>query len=407
MEATDDVCEALSRQIVQIPQHLPDLAHMALWLNEGAPSSETLLKPVLPTLSGGSGASFARAGVALVATTYGSNYACVKLLDGWIGSAAEAAVLRFSISAFIAVPTLLCFGWKRSPLSCWPVARDGLAIGTLFGLGYIVQAVALETSAASLQAFLLSLSVIVCPILNLLVAGESQSVRVWVAACIALIGVICLEGAQLASAAPAIGDAIGLLQPVFFGSGYWLCERAITRHRKTSPGIALPVALTAWNLVAVLLVALLWFAAAAGSDPLNEPEPRPGLTALAIAITGSPMDHLPVLAALLWTGIVTTAGCSFAEAAALAEISSAEATVIFATEPLWGALFARQMVGELFKPSIVVGGFLIAAACVVSAGDAACLPTLPAWEGLRAGVVWRSTAAWGHKLSRSRAKRTV
>jgi hypothetical protein len=45
-------------------------------------------------------------------------------------------------------------------------------------------------------------------------------------------------------------------------------------------------------------------------------------------------------AALLWTGIVTTAGCAYAEANCLGALSSSEATVIFASEPLWAAAFA-------------------------------------------------------------------
>lgn len=42
------------------------------------------------------------------------------------------------------------------------VVRDGLEMGLWMALGYGVQAVALTTSPASLQAFLLSLTVVVC-----------------------------------------------------------------------------------------------------------------------------------------------------------------------------------------------------------------------------------------------------
>ena len=40
-----------------------------------------------------------------------------------------------------------------------------------------------------------------------------------------------------------------------------------------------------------------------------------------------------VAAALVWTGTVTTAGCAYLEATAMASLSSADAMVIFASEP--------------------------------------------------------------------------
>jgi drug/metabolite transporter (DMT)-like permease len=328
-------------------------------------------EPAAPLLQTGiaqwSHAMQARAGLGVVAAAYGSNYACVKLMDGWVGAPAQAALLRFAVAALVALPMLAHFSRTRADLVSWPVARDGLSVGLLFGVGCMVQAIALQTSAASLQAFLCSLSVIVCPLLDQIIGGNNQPPRVWGAAMIAVLGVACLECGNVGTASLAPGDVLGLLQPLLFGGGFWLCEQAIHRHRTIQHDMALPMVLTCWNLVAVLGVATVWFAvdsAATGSGGVQQ------LQRLVGTVVSAPMEHVALLAALFWTGLVTTAGCSFAEAGALGEISSADAMVVFSTEPLWGAFFAWLMIGEEIGPATAAGGLLMVLACIVSGGGA-------------------------------------
>jgi drug/metabolite transporter (DMT)-like permease len=315
----------------------------------------------------------ARVGLALVAATYGSNYPFVKLMDTWVGTPAEAAALRFSIAALVALPTLAYLARTAPHLMSWSVAGDGLTIGALSGAGYAAQSIALRTSSASVQAFLASLSAIVVPVLNFVVNNSRQSVRVWVAAWFALAGVGCVQGQHLASAWPAAGDAIGLLQPIFFGSAYFVCGSAISRRRLAEPGSALPVCLTCWSLLAVFAFAAAWFALdklCSSALPSNG-SPPDRLWRLIYTLTTSPEEHAALLGSLFWTGVITTAGCSFAESGALAEISAAEATIILSSEPLWGALIARQMLGEVIGVYTVVGACLVVSACVVSACDEA------------------------------------
>ena len=71
-------------------------------------------------------------------------------------------------------------------------------------------------------------------------------------------------------------------------------------------------------------------------------------------------------ATLLLVGLVTTAGCGWAETVALGELSGTDAAVIFATEPLWGVLWARVTIDERLEASTYLGGFLLIVATIIS-----------------------------------------
>ena len=91
--------------------------------------------------------------------------------------------------------------------------------------------------------------------------------------------------------------------------------------------------------------------------------------AQATELVTDPAGHAAVLGTVLWTGVGTTAGCALVEAAALGELSSADATVVFATEPLWGAAFAFLLLGETMGPQCQLGGLLMVLACIVSSTE--------------------------------------
>merc|ERR1712238_421168 len=74
-----------------------------------------------------------------------------------------------------------------------------------------------------------------------------------------------------------------------------------------------------------------------------------------------------VAIAAVWTGLITTAGNRVAETTGLGKMSSSEAAVLLATEPLWAAVFASFFVGEVLGPEDIIGGALIVAACLATA----------------------------------------
>jgi len=77
-------------------------------------------------------------------------------------------------------------------------------------------------------------------------------------------------------------------------------------------------------------------------------------------------EHVGVGLALVWMALICTVGASVVEANALAVLSSTDATVVFATEPLWASAFAAVTLGETMGSSGYAGGALIVGACLLS-----------------------------------------
>lgn len=294
----------------------------------------------------------ARAILVAVSAFYGTNFGCVKIL----GSALHpgvAAALRFSIASLIFLPQMLkVANGKKS------IVLGGLEVGAYSAIGYFAQAQSLLSTKASNVAFICSLAVIVVPIIESLF-GENKG---WpylrsalFPAVLAAIGVGCLELGGATT--PGVGDLWAFLQPLFFGLGFWRIERHMKQCREPEDAQAFTGAMM--SVVAVLSV--VWAIhdfvmpiSSYGSEMLS--------TALQSQITNILTDwHVPM--ALLWTGVVTTALTSYGENIAMKDLDAAESTVIYSTEPLWGAAFASLTLGEHIGWNTVVGAVLILCAC--------------------------------------------
>jgi len=88
------------------------------------------------------------------------------------------------------------------------------------------------------------------------------------------------------------------------------------------------------------------------------------------AMASWPMDQWAQVAVM---GLVTTAFCLWAETAALRKVDASIAALIYASEPIWGALFAFLWMGETLDGTLTVAGaallFLASAAGAVSSGQ--------------------------------------
>jgi drug/metabolite transporter (DMT)-like permease len=125
-----------------------------------------------------------------------------------------------------------------------------LETGAWLSIGYIAQAICLQTSSAGAAAFLASLTTVVCPLIESL-TGQRLSKQAWIATFLAVCGAACLEfgGGEM----PKSGDLIGLLQPLLFGTYLWKTENALEKY----PDQGVPI--TAVQTSVVALSSTIWW----------------------------------------------------------------------------------------------------------------------------------------------------
>jgi drug/metabolite transporter (DMT)-like permease len=349
-----------------------------------------------------SGISLARGVLLTCAALYGTNFASVKMLDEAMAPS-MAAFLRFTLAALVFAPPMLQKGLKNPALMF-----GGLEVGFYVWVGYVMQAISLQTTSASVAAFICSLSVIVVPLLDVFFPNHQAQVETSPAssqsdsfakmafafnpmlakhadhpvavliekavglfsskkfaalwpALIAATGVACLELGG--TSAPGMGDLWAFGQPLMFGLGFWRAEHYM---RQLKDGEA--PAFTGAMLATVALCSLVWTAQDWAYPVVHSAvtQHRDAATAIfgEVAKLKPLLQDWHVLASLLWTGVFTTALTTFGENYAMKSLSSSETTVIFSTEPLWGTAFAAATLGEPIGPNTFAGAALIMIACM-------------------------------------------
>ena len=127
--------------------------------------------------------------ILIAAFLCGTNFPAVKLLQESLDPAALLSA-RFLLAS-VAMTPLLRGATKEAVF-------EGLETGAWLALGYITQAIALQTAQAGTTAFLCSLTTVVCPVIEKL-TGSTVSKQAWGAALLAVVGAGILElggGAQ-------------------------------------------------------------------------------------------------------------------------------------------------------------------------------------------------------------------
>ena len=307
----------------------------------------------------------------------------------------EAALARFGLAAVVSIPLLLNQKWN--------VIRAGLECGLWISLGYFTQALALSTIDSGQCAFICSLTVVFVPVAAAVLYNKPIKPYNLLAASIALAGVGVLEGMvninALLGIAPAIaatvphaavvdivsssihtvpvvdtnvvqsaaadmttgplvsmanmlgvnkGDILALGQPIGFGTAFLRIEQ-YQEELKDVPNRILTIA--AAQCVAVGIMALIWVL-----YDFHGTLPNFGY-----------MIEPHRIAAIGWTGIVTTVVAIFIEGIALQKASATDASLAFSTEPIWASLFGFILLHETLGINSYVGGALILMACLVGA----------------------------------------
>jgi drug/metabolite transporter (DMT)-like permease len=278
--------------------------------------------------------------VNLAAALFGSNQVLIKITETEI-SPSTLNFLRFGIAALAFLPIGLKSGaWTKKQL------RDtAMELSTYLFVGYTAQVIGLGMTSASRGAVMAEFAVLIVPLWAKL-SGQKIPNLVWYCAAIALVGVAMVTSTG-ADGGFNQGDALCMLSACCFGTHVFRTEqRTATMDNKDLPG------LISLELAMLTVLSGVYEVADFG---LHNPG---GLMAF------DPQQTLKHLGELPWPnlalmGMGTTAFTLWIEITALQNISSTLASLIYTTEPLWGAFFAAICLKEKFGGLGYLGAFLI------------------------------------------------
>jgi drug/metabolite transporter (DMT)-like permease len=394
---------------------------------------------------------FGRALVLLAAAIYGTNFATVKMIDSEIPLSISASI-RFSLAATVVStiafvyeslqPDKFTITQKDNALSALDnppsgsgyfdsnligmtgALLGGYEVGIWYCLGYIAQAIALQTVSASKSGFYNALAVVVVPILDRFLGAKKTPLAkpIISAILLAVLGVACfslestsdtsgfastvvplkpllvpledlgslstsVSGENAVESTIAMTTAAGslasapdffaterwsfgtadlycLAQSLFFGFGYWRLERVSTSYPDYS------LRSTVGQLQAVAIGAIVYSVFVAKdlsfSTMLNWPD----------SLQFWLHDEF-IVEGLLWTGIVSTAFAMYLETIALNIVTATELTILMTTTSLWGAGFSYWQLGDTLSAPGWVGGILILTGCLITSLSPQPTDTIP------------------------------
>nr|WP_274704910.1 DMT family transporter [Deinococcus geothermalis] len=270
----------------------------------------------------------------LVTLLWGSTFAVVKVL----GELLPPPVLiawRFLIAGAALLPILVLARPQEtsqpSPRRLW---QDGLSLGAWLIAGYGTQTVALQTTSANRAAFFTALSVVLVPVWLTFAQRRSLPRALWLALPLAVGGLALLswEGGAL-----VVGDAWALACAVTYAGFIIALERSASRHEALRFTFAqlLAVTLLAWGWALLATPAQLWPPAAAWGP-------------------------------LLYLGVAATAVTTLFQTVGQRAVSAAEASLIYALEPVMATFFSFLLIGERVGLGGALGGLLVIAATLFS-----------------------------------------
>ena len=268
------------------------------------------------------------AGLLLVIVTaaWGSTFVVVKqALD-------HASVLDFLSWRFVLAGLLLVAVRPRALARLgWHGWAQGAVLGATVAAGYLLQTYGLRYTPAAISGFLTGLQVVWTPLLGWLILRHRPGSRAWAATLLATAGLAVIS---LRAFAFGLGEVLTLACAVVFALQIVMLGRWASAE-------------DAYGLATVELLTvgvIAWTAAAPSGIGL----PRSG------AMWG----------AVVLTAVAATAFAFVVQSWAQSHLSATATAVVFATEPVFAALFA-WVAGERLGWAVAAGGALVVGAMLV------------------------------------------
>ena len=239
---------------------------------------------------------------------------------------------RFGLAALVMIAIALL---KREKMYLQTV-KAGLLVGFFLFNGYSFQTVGLAYTTAANAGFLTGLSVVLVPLVTVVLDRRWPPAGVMAGAVCAACGLAVLSSADVAGF--AAGDLLVLCCALFFALHIVFVGRFSPHHP------------TVW-LVAVQIATVAVLSGLCGL--LLEG----GIRKLVVADTGP---------ALLITALFATCLAFFTQNYMQRFTSPGHTAIIFATEPVFTAIFAVLLLKETLSPNTSLGGALIVAGMLLA-----------------------------------------
>lgn len=266
----------------------------------------------------------------LVTLVWGTTFPLLKTASTTL-SGVEISGIRFVLAAVCMAPFM-----RRVPLRTW---IDGAVLGALALVSYVSQAYGLQYISSNRSAFLTSLAVLMVPFLGLFWGARLSAVTLSAAmlACVG-IGFMSWDGG-----AHWLGDGATVLCALAYALYVIVLSQRSSGHDSRQ--------LTATQIAFMAIFSSLWIAAAGiGNDSLY-------------TLTERLAPHGMIL---LYLGVVATAGMLWLQAIAQRQVPADKASVVYAMEPVFAALFAWLWLHELLSGRAALGAALVVTAVLLS-----------------------------------------
>ncbi len=271
---------------------------------------------------------------------WGSSFAILRsLLQGDAASPLSLVAVRMALSSALLAGFMAATASGRARLRAirGDLLRDGLVVGLLLGVGFVLQTEGLSRTTASRSGFLTGTLVVLTPLIEFALFRKRPAPPALLGVVLAFVGMTVLSAPWSdASQATVLGDTLTLLCALVFAGQIVALGRVAAKH-PVLPMLLLQLATTG--------------AIAAVAGPLIERQHFSGAPRLWAALL-----YLALFATLLAFGIQTWAQ---------KVLPPVRVALIGSLEPVFAALWAAVLIGERLTSRELLGGALIVAGVVV------------------------------------------
>ena len=269
----------------------------------------------------------AASGALLFATAaWGSTFVVTK------SSLTELAPATFLLWRFgVAAVVLLAVSARRTRALSRTDRWRGVALGVLLGGGFLLQTTGLQHTSAGLSGFLTGSSVVMVPVLASILFSTRVTTQGWLAVGLSAVGLVLL------TSGPGATFSTGALLTLAGAAGF-------AGHITSLSAWATPSNAVGVTTVSVVVAAGVCTAWSVLADQFVVPRS-----------TGA-------WAAVLWVAVVATCLGLAVQAWAQGALTATSAAVIMTMEPVFAALLAVVVAGEVLAPTAWLGGLLVVVA---------------------------------------------